>query len=350
MRKFISAASIGQFREVVASVNRSANFVALDESGVAIYDPALQKPVIKFTATIKLHGTFSSVCYNSVSGVWFQSKNEIITPLKDNAGFAFYAESKKEVFINLIKELANQAGINLFENTISLGSEWVGTGIQRGVSISLIERSAFIFAHAKVVPFDSEKSSYWISTNGLDSVVDKIYNLSNFKTYTLEVDFNNPQLSQKEIIEITACVEAECPVAKRFGFSGVGEGVVFTHLNKEGGRLVFKSKGEKHSTSKVKVLKRVDSEKINKIIQVAELVTPSWRLEQMLNETFDTLNGGVIDRKGLVDYLRAVINDVIKEDSDIISAAGLELKSVNKYISQRARNFFLDWERADLGL
>jgi len=70
----------------------------------------------------------------------------------------------------------------------------------------------------------------------------------------------------------------------------------------------------------------------------------------MLSETFDFINSGHIDRSKLGDYIRAVINDVIKEDSEVISDAGLEPKDVNKYISQIARDYFFEYEKNDLGV
>lgn len=352
MKKLISAASIGQFREVVANVNRTANFVGLDDNGNAIYDPSIKKPVIIFTGTCKLHGTFAAFLYNEESGHWIQSKEKIITPVSDNAGFAFFAESKKEIFIDLIKSLAKIHGIDLKSNTIMLGMEWAGKGIQKSVGISEIDKSAFIFSHAKVSPFEEGKSAYWISTNKIESIDNRIYNIENFKTFSIEVDFNKPELSQNKIIEMTIDVENECPVSKEFGSeSTIGEGIVFSYLNEDGSRLIFKSKGEKHSAkSKVKTLKPVDDEKVNKCIEIAEQVTPSWRLSQMIAETFDTINGGVLDRSGLGNYIKAVMNDVIKEESDIIVEAGLEIKDIAKYVSTIAKDYFFQVEREDLGV
>jgi hypothetical protein len=70
----------------------------------------------------------------------------------------------------------------------------------------------------------------------------------------------------------------------------------------------------------------------------------------MVTESCDLNNGGSIDRAKLGDYLRMVINDVMKEEMDIISEAGLEPKDINKHISQVAREYFFDRERADLGV
>lgn len=162
--RMIKFPSIEQFRNIVADINRTYNFVGLDETGEAIYDPARPKPVLTFKGTVKLHGTNASVAFNLLDGMWVQSRENIITPTSDNAGFAFFVESKKDVFIDLIKKLANEYNINLSENTIVLYMEWVGKGIQKNVAISNMDKSAFIFSHAKVCPFNNEKSDYWIET------------------------------------------------------------------------------------------------------------------------------------------------------------------------------------------
>jgi hypothetical protein len=73
-------------------------------------------------------------------------------------------------------------------------------------------------------------------------------------------------------------------------------------------------------------------------------------LEQILNETFDTLNGGTIDIKQMGTYIKAVINDVIKEEIGIISDSGLEIKDISKYLSTISRNFFLQRLNEEVGL
>jgi hypothetical protein len=90
MKKMIKFPSIEQFRSVVATVLRQFNFVGLDENGDAIYDTTKPKPTLTFKGTVKLHGTNAAVCWNASSGMWAQSRENIITPEKDNAGFAFF--------------------------------------------------------------------------------------------------------------------------------------------------------------------------------------------------------------------------------------------------------------------
>ena len=60
-----------------------------------MFDISKEKPTLTFNGTIKLHGTCASICYNDYN-MWVQSRKQIITPLKDNAGFAFFVESKEE--------------------------------------------------------------------------------------------------------------------------------------------------------------------------------------------------------------------------------------------------------------
>jgi len=161
MKKMIKFPSIEQFRTVVSNVNRHFNFVGLDENGDAIYDPTLPKPVITFKGTVKLHGTNAGVSFNygydeNSSEFWAQSRENIITPEKDNAGFAFFVESKKHVF----RKFANQIdSLNLFDvrhNTVTIYGEWCGGNIQKGVGITNIPKSFFIFG-VKVTPHTSSE-------------------------------------------------------------------------------------------------------------------------------------------------------------------------------------------------
>src|ERR1044072_4822402 len=96
-KKHISFPSIEQFRTIIANINRHHNVVWLDEQGEAIYDTTKPKPVLTFTGTVKLHGTNFGVVYNEIDGIWAQSRENIITPEKDNAGSAFFVQVNKAV-------------------------------------------------------------------------------------------------------------------------------------------------------------------------------------------------------------------------------------------------------------
>lgn len=353
MKKHISFPSIEQFRNIVANINREHNFVGLDENGEAIYDTSRPKPVLTFKGTVKLHGTNASVCYNKENGFWVQSRENIITPERDNAGFAFFANTKIGTFMGLMNVIHLKENITTSDNTVTIYGEWVGKGIQKGIAISNLEKSFFIFG-VKITPHPKNEEdkpvSYWVDYSYLKSPENRIYNIDDYKTYSIDIDFGNPQLSQNTIIDMTIEVENECPVGKAFGYEGIGEGIVFSHMTKNGRYYRFKSKGEKHSESKVKTLKPVDNEKINKIIDVVNRVTPAWRLEQAMEKTFDLMNGGSIDIKKMGDFIRNVVADIHKEELDVIAEAGLEPKEINSKVSEICRGYFFAEMNKEVGL
>ncbi len=334
--------SIEQFRTVVANVNRRYNFVGLDDNGDAMYDPSLPKPVLTFKGTVKLHGTNAGVSFNAPSGMWAQSRENIITPEKDNAGFAFFAHSHEVQFMRLFHDIAVNNDIDMHKNTITIYGEWCGGNIQKGVAITNLPKSFFIFG-VKVTPHTTseeelkEKPAYWIPSHYLKVPEDNIYNIEDFQTWTLDIDFNMPQLVQNKLSDLTIAVEEECPVGKAFGFSGIGEGIVWS-CEYQGVVHRFKVKGEKHSSSKVKTLANVDVEKIESIQKFVDYAVTESRFKQALENVF--LNEEPIDTKKLGDVIRWVVNDVIKEEMDTMVENKLEPKEVNKDLSTKVREMF----------
>ncbi len=81
MSEFIKYPSIEQFRSIVREIK-----IATGETSVL--------PTLTLTGTVKLHGTNAGICLDPATGdLWTQSRNNIITPVEDNAGFAKYVES-----------------------------------------------------------------------------------------------------------------------------------------------------------------------------------------------------------------------------------------------------------------
>lgn len=333
--KHISYPSIEQFRNVISSINRQVSFAGLDEFGQPIYNSLAKKPILTFKGTVKLHGTNAGVSYNYADSIWAQSRENIITSLKDNVGFAFFVDTHQNVFINLMNRLVMNNNLNLNKDTLTIFGEWAGKGIQKSVAISNIEKSFFIFG-AKVSNPDNEQASYWIPTADLRSPTDRIYNIEDYKTFSIDIDFNMPQLVQNDLIDMTIEVENKCPVGADFGFDGTGEGIVFT-CDYNGIIYRFKSKGEKHSISKVKTLNPVDTEKLNSISEFIEYAVTENRFNQALQSVF---GNNEPDIKGIADVMRWMVGDIIKEESDTLTNNGLEPKEIGKYISNKVRPMF----------
>ena len=337
MKKHIKFPSIEQFRTVVKNIASQSEFEGLDENGLAIFNKLKAKPVLEFLGTVKTHGSNASIAYNDVDGIWFQSREQIITPQKDNAGFAIFCFGKQDLLIEMCKKVALENNVNLSENTVAIYFEWVGKGIQKSVAVSQIDKCAIVIA-CKISPFNEKRPSYWVGYKDIKNIENRIFNVLDYKTFKITVDFNNPLLSQNEIIDMTMSVEQECPVGKEFGVSDIGEGIVFS-CDYLGDKYWFKSKGTLHQKSHVKTLSVVDVDRLNSINEVAEKVTPEWRLEQGVTETFDTLNGGEVTINRMGDYIKWVIADVVKEEMDVISESGFTFKDVSGKISVIAKNY-----------
>jgi hypothetical protein len=352
MKRLISFGSIKQFRNIIRDIQHVAQYNGQDEYGEIIYDKSIKMPKIMVTASEKIHGTNGAVCYSEPDGFWVQSRKGIITPEEDNAGCAFTANNQQNVWMDLITILANEYNIDLDENIISIYFEWCGGNIQKNSACSGLDRRAIIFEHFKVSPLerneneDEEVPAKWYRTctkkGWVDSPDNNIFNIMNFKIWEFEIDFECALLSQNEMIKIVEEIEPNSPAGKIMGKDGnIGEGIVVTFLYKDK-VYKFKVKGEKHSVTKVKTLKPVNEEEEKAKIEFANYACSASRLEQAWQNTFG-INNEIeepnVKRTG--DFLRAVINDIIKEESDIMAEKKLEPKIVNKLISTVARRWFM---------
>jgi len=350
--KLIKMPSIAQFRNVVKDLSHVARYKGVDEDGNAVYDHSKDLPTVTFVGTVKLHGTNASICMNSEREMWCQSKKNVITVDKDNAGFAFYVESIRDYIESMLNEVFDDMYKGDEIEELCIYGEWAGNGIQNGVGISELDKSFYMFG-IKFKMKDEEDYRWAVDPRVIFNRVKnpelRIFSIFDFETFEVDIDFENPSKAQEEIVKLTEYVENECPVAKKFGVSGIGEGIVFVGWF-DGNRFSFKSKGDKHSNSKVKKLSKVDSELEQKKIDFANYATPSWRLEQMYNETFDVLNGGKGDVKRTGEFLKAVVSDVMKEEMDVLVERGLEPKDVNKHISTIARKWFMERLDKEAGL
>lgn len=342
MKRLIKFPSISEFRGVVKSVDLDTKFVRYDEiKNKVIYDHGIKCPIISVNATEKIHGTNAAVCFSNPDGFWVQSKVNVLTPEKDNAGCAFYANSNNVEWFNIICLLAAEHDIDLNENIISVYYEWCGGGIQKKSAVTHLDKRAIIFQHFKVSPVEPDTSikSKWYETkigeNWVDCKENDIFNICNFNTYEFDIDFSNPLMSvnyMKDLVENT--IEVNSPVGQQFGIDGnIGEGMVISFIYK-GVKQSFKVKGEKHSKTKVKTLTPVDEAKLQLRQEIAQKVCPAWRLEQMFDEANDTMNSGEPIIENIPIFMKLLKSDIIKEECDIIVSAGMEPKDILPAVSK----------------
>jgi len=363
MKRVIKYSSIELFPVVIREVRERISFRGLDENKNPIFDENATYPVIKAQLTEKLHGTNASVCFSNPDGFWIQSRTSIITPQDDNAATAFFAEKNKDVWMGLIRSLVSEYNIDLDKNIICLYFEWCGLGIQKKTAITGLDKKiAVLFSHFKVAAMEelindagedvsehkwleTKIDGKWISDESAD-----IYNINDFPTYEVDLDLANPTKSLEELTKLVEeVIEPASPVGKKFGFEkNTGEGTVATFaLNDK--LYKFKVKGLEHAVKqRVKVLEPVDDAKVQLLQEVAQKVTPGWRLEQMFDLANDVLNGGRPEMKNMGPFIKLLSEDIKKEESETIESFGVNFKEVMAPASTIAREFFRDQFNASI--
>lgn len=318
---------IKQFRDVVRSIRQHHDYKGKNEREEAIYLHDTPYPTIKFRGTVKLHGTNSAIVKYSDGTIKFQSRERDLTLQDDNHDFMLAMSN-----INVEKLFE---GIK-FQDHCAIYGEWCGSGIQKSVAISQLPKMFIIFGiRVDDVYLPIEDFSQ------LKMEENRVFNILQFEHFYLDIDFNEPELAQNKLVELTQEVENECPVGKYFGINGTGEGIVWESILSTGERYIFKVKGTKHSSSKVKKLAEVDIEQIDSIKEFVEYAVTENRLSQGIDKMRELGIPLVIESTG--EYLRWVYNDVIKEEKDTIIKNQLEVKKLGAFVSQKARQYWMEF-------
>jgi hypothetical protein len=347
MTQMIKFPSLEQFRNAVKRVRDRARWVGRDENGEPIFDPTKLVPTLKFTGTVKLHGTNSAIVWNSDDEISFQSRERVLTLEQDNAGFMAHMTSNEEhveqLFATIARQFCSVEDFSVLDSleSIAVFGEWCGGNIQKGVAITGLPKMFVVFAVR--LTFD-DGTSEWLDISNLEFENREvgIFNVFQFGSWEVEIDFNQPEIAQQKMVELVEAIEAECPAGKFFGVSGIGEGAVFT-CREEGwtdSDVWLKVKGEKHSVSKVKTLAPVDIEAFKKQQDFIDSVVTEARLVQGLqNLVREQLKP--FDMKSMGDFLRWIVNDILKEEMDTITSNGFDPKKIGGPISNKARPWFI---------
>jgi len=197
---------------------------------------------LEFKGTPKLHGTNASVVLDTeTTELYSQSRSNVLSLEKDNAGFCQFFETNYDFFKNWLFSIADTK-----YQYVSVYGEWCGGSIQKGVALNGLEKMFVVFAIRYSNLDDEDIHSDWnYDENVVPTKNLKIYSINEFPSYNIIIDFNSPETSQNQLVEHTNSVETECPVGKYFGVSGIGEGIVW-RSNFNNRNLLFKVKGERH--------------------------------------------------------------------------------------------------------
>ena len=314
--------SIERFRNIIKDIRTQHDYVGKDEEGTTLLEHSSPYPTLRFTGTIKLHGTNAGIVKYANGELDYQSRERVLSIGDDNAGFmnTMVGIDTTKLFDGIV-----------FNDYCAIYGEWCGGSIQKGVAINGLPKMFVIFG----VKVDDE----WIElSSDIQDNTNNIYNILQFPTYEIEIDFNKPELSQDKLNEMTIKVETECPVGKFFGKIGIGEGIVFTCVDNQD--IKFKSKGEKHSVTINKKLNPTSPELMRSINEFVDSTVTQNRLEQGLS--YFRENSIELDIKNIGIFLNWVLNDVFKEEADTINRNFFSKMDVNKAITKKAKSWFFN--------
>lgn len=318
---------IGQFRHVVESVRRYVQFDGLDDDGEPIYDETRPLPTLTARGTVKLNGTNVSVVLRDGRLV-ARSRTRELTVEGDHFGFAAHVAAHEDAFRRLIQDAGGEF--------CAVYGEWCGSGVQRGTAINQLDRMFVCFASVW-------RGEAWFDIRPIrQNEKARIFNIADFGIYTVDVDFNNPAEAQVDLEWITSEIVAECPVGKRFGVSGRGEGTVWTFDEApfDVSRFWFKVKGEKHRVSKTKSSAGISPEVAASIDELADATATQQRFEQGVGALWE--RGHKTTRASTGAFIKWVLNDIAEEEADRLEASGLTIGQVSYQVTNRARAFWLE--------
>lgn len=329
----------------------------------------LPLPTLKMSGSIKLHGTNAAIGFNK-DGVWFQSRENIITYEKDNAGFATWGTQNLQTLKAIYDIIVSENDIA--HDAFYIYGEWFGSSIQKGVALNQINekklgifKMVFVNFKTKITKmfvdgveveqevdadehFEIDPCKYHLRINSLlpnvvviDSIVPPV---------EVVVDFAAPHLVQNQLLELVLAIEKECPVGKYFGFSGIGEGIVFSAREVDW-LPKFKCKGELHSVSKVKTVRELTEAEITSKANAVDFVEFACT-ENRMKQGIDKLGemGLSVDIKSMGAFLKWVGSDILAECKDVLIESKIERKDVMPIISDKSRNWFLTYLDSEMGI
>lgn len=299
--------------------------------------------IVQYKCKVKLHGTNAAVQILANGNVVCQSRESILSPEKDNAGFARWVKEYEPNWRNV-------KGPN--GEPVILYGEWIGPGIQKGVAVNQIPKKSFAVFAARPLLEDGtpEPDILWVEPSILEEImvgVPDTYVLPWYDDKSVSVDWRktDEEISQAiaPINDWVAAIEANDPwVEATFNVKGTGEGLVFypvslPHVGFESFvNLCFKAKGEKHKNIKTAAPAQVNPETAASVGAFVELVLTPARLEQGA-----TAVGG-FDLKLTGKFVNWCTTDVQKETTDELEASGLDWKQVQKPLTDKARSWYIE--------
>lgn len=312
------------------------------------------------TGTVKLHGTHADILIHN-GNITFQSRNRLeLTPENDNLGFAAHMIKQRPAILALAQRYRERyrqlPSASRFASspsshgddpdpTVLIAGEWIGKGVQRRVALEHLPNRMFVIFSICIGGVWQREADY----ADIDDPASHIYNISRSGFFHGTLDLDDIDASMARLVAISNAVDAECPFAKSFGITGIGEGIVwkFDHAPQES-RLWLKTKGPNFMTTRIPIpaaVKMAERQKETddaeaRAADFAERVAHERRLEQGL----DHLREMGMERtlKQANEFAMWVLKDVEKEESREMREEEVDVKLVGKHVRKLAFIWYKD--------
>jgi hypothetical protein len=302
-------------------------------------------PPIPIIGTVKLHGAHADILVHHDNTIILQSRN--VTNLSvnaDNYGFATTMTQKSPAILRLRDEyLARWRELNPEQELdetipVTIAGEWIGTGVQKNVAISLLSKR-FVIISVKI-------NDAWVLDSDYSTVEapeSDIYNISRGGVYTSTLYPDDQQRTIAALEPLAEEVAARCPFAESFGVVGAGEGLVWKLVPYvSDADLWFKTKGGMFKPNFMPAPKKPADDVKEQREQAAELAK-GWCSEQRLEQGWDYLKeiGKERNMERLRDYLKWVQNDVLIEEKGYVKEHKVDEQMLRMEIMKVAKPWYV---------
>ena len=304
-------------------------------------------PTIKLTGTVKLHGTHADIVIEHDNSVRLQSRNRLSLDVEhDNYDVAASLLPLRKEILELAEKVRlrwHQLNCNELEDNdpIILAGEWIGPGVQKKVGISKLSKRFFVILSISIDGQWQDSEEYVNIHNESAG----IYNIARGGFYYEVLNFKDPETLEKckeKLMAHTIAVENECPFAKSFGISGIGEGIVWKAdfpLCVDP-RFWLKTKGPEHRVTQTDKLRKgqVKAGASERVKAFAEAAVGEMRLLQ----AWDYLGemGIQRDRKGTQAFNQWLVRDVEVEERRSIVEMEVDKVALKKAVVGIGRTWY----------
>jgi hypothetical protein len=305
-----------------------------------------EDPILELVGTVKLHGTHADLVIYSNNEIRLQSRNRLSLDVEhDNYNVAKELLPKREEVLQLRDQIIfrwkkENPESNIKQDTpVIIAGEWIGPGVQKSVAIEKLPAKIFVILSISV-------NDVWLPVEPYQDICDEdagIYNVVRGGLYYATLDINDFSPCVERMNSFTLEVEQECPFAKTFSISGIGEGIVWRPTREDllgDARFWLKTKGALHCVTTTNKLPKntLDMGPREKAREFAEAAVTEMRLQQ----AWDYLGEMAIvkDRSAIPKFTSWLYKDVEVEENLDIELRGVDRQALKKAIVSIGKNWY----------